>query len=103
MGTDRTKWIAAYRGKPPVGRINFVRSVTILQVVNGVQMPTFKNPAFPPPVVCGHFSLCSVQFVARYSLRSLRALRARLARFAGPPGEVQIVPCTILEGGEPPP
>ena len=66
-------------GKHPVGRIHFVRSVPILQVVNGVQMPKFdlgaapttfspippgrklrgtqrpptflKNPAFPPPVV----------------------------------------------------
>ena len=66
-------------GKPPVGRIHFVRSVPILQVVNGVQRLIFdlgaapttfspippgrklrgtqrpltflKNHAFPPPVV----------------------------------------------------
>ena len=68
-------------GKPPVGRIHFVRSVPILQVVNGVKMlkfdlgaapttfspippgrklhgtqrppPFLKNAAFPPPVVEG--------------------------------------------------
>ena len=34
-------------GKPPVGRIHFVRSVPILQVVNGVQMLKFDLGAAP--------------------------------------------------------
>ena len=54
-------------------------------------------------MLCAHFSLCSVQFVARYSLRSSRALRARWARFAGPLRGVLIVQCIIPEGGDPPP
>ena len=52
-------------------------------------------------MLCAHFSLCSVQFVARYSLRSSQALRARWARFAGPLRGVLIVQCIILEGGDP--
>ena len=34
-------------GKPPVGRIHFVRSVPILQVANGVQMLNFDLGAAP--------------------------------------------------------
>ena len=34
-------------GKPPVGRIHFVQSVPILQVVNGVQMLKFDLGAAP--------------------------------------------------------
>ena len=83
-------------GKPPVGRIHFVRSVPILQIVNGVQMlkfdlgaapttfspiplgrklrgtqrpPTFlKNPAFPPPVVRSQGSWKSQTFVHKVKL-----------------------------------
>ena len=52
-------------------------------------------------MLCAHFSMCSVQFVARYSLRLSRALRARWARFAGPKGGPN---CTMYNsgGGGPP-
>ena len=53
-------------------------------------------------MLCAHFSLCSVQFVARYSLRSWRALRARRARFAGPEG-VPNLQCKLRQGGDSPP
>ena len=75
-------------GKPPVGRIHFVRSVPILHLVNGVQMlkfdlgaapttfssippgrklrgtqrppPFLNNAAFPPPMVWVSLNACCV-------------------------------------------